>query len=178
MPLITLDSHLNLCLFLSLDYEIFAKAPCQVNSLIERVCWFTEWFSLHFQAVHPIPTDIDIDIELISCFLFEISLEKLPESGTLRGGLSNAPHVRVSSPGINLYNFQACIVCTFYWLIKNQEMHANNARQGGTSSTCRTWAGREHYLTQATLWSYPYPSQATVKCGLLRFSALLEHKPR
>lgn len=125
---------ISLSLSLSLDYEIFAKAPCQVDSLIERVCWFTERFSLHFQAVHPIPTDIDIGIELISCFLFEISLEKLPESGTLRGGLSNAPHVRVSCLGINLYNFQACIVCTFYWLIKNQEMHANNARQGGRAT--------------------------------------------
>lgn len=36
---------------------------------------------------------IDIDIELISCFLSENSVEKL--SG-IHGGLPNAPHVRVS----------------------------------------------------------------------------------
>lgn len=100
-----------------------------------------EWFSLHFQAISAMSSPamgssppivivaIDIDIELISCLLSEISLEKL--SGML-GGLPNAPHVRVSLSclGINLYIFRAGIVCVFYWLIKNQEMHANNALHG------------------------------------------------
>lgn len=64
-----------------------------------------EWFSLHFQAILAMSSPamgssppivivaIDIDIEIISCFLSENSVEKL--SG-IHGGLPNAPHVRVS----------------------------------------------------------------------------------
>lgn len=64
-----------------------------------------EWFSLHFQAISAMSSPamgssppivivaIDIDIELISCLLSEISLEKL--SG-IHGGLPNSPHVKVS----------------------------------------------------------------------------------
>jgi len=67
---------------------------------------------------------IAIDIELISCLLscFHLKITWIFEDYQMQ--LTFAVFKRLS------YRFVQLLCATFYWLIKNQEMHANNTRHG------------------------------------------------